>query len=331
MRCARGSGASRLVPSENTAWICRAPSTTWLLVTITPSDEITKPVPAAPPLSGPPSSTIATTAGTSAFRICAMSPVREIRSDGRTITAVAVGAVVVELSSPTARYTPDATRAPTSAPTSAATRAVRRPSPWARSRRSGGTGGGGPTSDSTATGGAAIHAGPIGAVGGGTGAAGASAGGLAAAIGAAAGSVGVGDGSHGVVGASLRAVGGSVGGSVDVEVVPPGARDASPSAFTANGDQPDGCGAAGPATVSSGCGGWSGVSGTGSSAGGRRGANMGDGNVGLDRPVPGSEGFGDVTGRGLRSLSGYGNRTPVRTVEQGDRLSTRALGCTWTT
>ena len=49
---------------------CSAPSTTWLLVTITPSDEITKPVPAAPPESGPPSSTIATTAGTSACRIC---------------------------------------------------------------------------------------------------------------------------------------------------------------------------------------------------------------------------------------------------------------------
>ena len=63
-----------VLPSENCAWIFDAPSTTWLLVTITPSDEITKPVPAAPPLSGPPSSTIATTAGTSARRIAAMSP-----------------------------------------------------------------------------------------------------------------------------------------------------------------------------------------------------------------------------------------------------------------
>ena len=96
--------ASRVVPSENTAWILWAPSITWLLVTITPSDEITNPVPAAPPESGPPSSTSATTAGTSVFRICAMSPVREMRSDGRTITAVAAGgALVVERSSSTAR------------------------------------------------------------------------------------------------------------------------------------------------------------------------------------------------------------------------------------
>ena len=43
---------------EHAPGSCSRPSTTWLLVTITPSDEITKPVPAAPPESGPPSSTM---------------------------------------------------------------------------------------------------------------------------------------------------------------------------------------------------------------------------------------------------------------------------------
>ena len=69
-------GVARGAVGEHRLDLAVAPSTTWLLVTITPSDEITNPVPAAPPESGPPSSTIATTAGTSAFRICAMSPVR---------------------------------------------------------------------------------------------------------------------------------------------------------------------------------------------------------------------------------------------------------------
>ena len=172
MRCARAPWRRASCRRRTPPGSVDAPSTTWLLVTITPSDEITKPVPAAPPESGPPSSTIATTAGTSACRI-----VRDVAGPGDPVGRAhdhrgrgrgGRGGAVVADGEVDARRDQRADEPAHER----ATRAVRRPSPWARSRRFGGTGGGGPTSDSTgATGGAAIHAGPIGAVGG-TGAAG---------------------------------------------------------------------------------------------------------------------------------------------------------------
>ncbi len=113
-------------PSENCAWIRDASSMTWLLVTITPSDEITKPVPAAPPLSGPPSSTIATTAGTSARRIAAMSPSVVMVSAPRTMTSRPATPSLAALSLSSATNTPDATSAPTRPPARPASRNWRR-------------------------------------------------------------------------------------------------------------------------------------------------------------------------------------------------------------
>ena len=90
-RPGRSAGAAEhlggeLLPVGEVRLDLSAPSTTWLFVTMTPSDDTTNPVPAAPPLPGPPSSTMATTAGTSAFRIAAMSPSLD-PVGGRTITS----------------------------------------------------------------------------------------------------------------------------------------------------------------------------------------------------------------------------------------------------
>ncbi len=162
--------ASRVVPSAKTAWMSFAPSTTWLLVTITPLGSITKPVPAAPPESGPPSSTMATTAGTAPCRISEMSPVWPMRSEGRSTTEVAP-VPLAPLSSSTATATmPPATSAPTTAPAIAPTSGARQPL-RRRPRPSSGAGGTGDgdagiatVGASTATvGGSASGAGPTGA------------------------------------------------------------------------------------------------------------------------------------------------------------------------
>ncbi len=70
--------ADLLVPSVNVTWISPfAPSTTWLFVTMMPSDEMTNPVPAPPlsfwsPETAPPVR-IATTAGSTFWRMPWMS------------------------------------------------------------------------------------------------------------------------------------------------------------------------------------------------------------------------------------------------------------------
>ena len=82
---------------------------------------MTKPVPAAPPLSGPPSVVIATTAGSTLAMMPATSRLPEIVSDGRVIVLAGCSTtrVVEPLLSSVATKTPVATSAPTSPPASA--------------------------------------------------------------------------------------------------------------------------------------------------------------------------------------------------------------------
>src|SRR6476661_463997 len=105
-----------LVPSVKvTSMLPFAPWTTWLLVTTTPSAEITKPVPSPLPVR------IATTAGSTFARIPWMSCASAITEVLRPVAAVlgrtTTVRVVVSLLS--RAETPAATPPPTSAPTSA--------------------------------------------------------------------------------------------------------------------------------------------------------------------------------------------------------------------
>ena len=224
--------ASRVVPSENTAWICWAPSTTWLLVTITPSDEIDEAGAGSAAGIGP-----AVVDHRDDRRDVGLQDLRDVAGPGDAVgrahdhrgggrrgggRAVVVDGEVDAGRDQGADEPADERGDEGGAP--APTRV--------RSRRSGGTGGGGPTPPHRRHGRRRQPGGPIGVVGAGRtrpGSPGAAPIGPSPARPAS-------RCSRGVVGASLRVVGASpgvVGASAAVA-------DASPSALTANADQPDG-------------------------------------------------------------------------------------------
>src|SRR5581483_2460028 len=287
--------------SANTTSMDCAPATTWLFVTMTPSEPMMKPVPAPSPGTGLRKSPrlsvrvrMDTTAGSTLARIDCTSPVRVIFDVLAEYVTVRPGP---ELPPLTAATTSPATSAPTSAPVAAATRSGRR----AGAGRGAATGGsphdGGPGGPTCQAGGGAGAAGPP-AVGGGGG------GGAPAAPGssAARGFTQASGAERGLTHGSADA-GDSVAGASGAGASGAGASGAGGSVEDAGGS---------PA----GAGGGGGDGGTGAGGAGAGGAAHGDGWAGAQGDEvtggPGSQGDVDpagwLSGRSTGASSSPGGR-----------------------